>query len=114
MSLPFAVAQYVLQTAAAPLISAAVVPCCLGAAAVRLVCTRLGDGAATDERRLHHCVPASAEASRTLALARDVVAQAAVATLAVLAAVDAVLAEGTRLGTDGPLQSKQLAVTLGG
>lgn len=68
----------------------------------------------TDSSRLHQCVPASAEARRTLALARDVVAQAAVATLAVLAAVDAVLAEGARLGADRPLQSKQLAVTLGG
>lgn len=42
------------------------------------------------------------------------VAQSAVATLAVLAAVDAVLAERARLGTDRALRSKQLAVTLGG
>lgn len=73
-----------------------------------------GRGQGIDLSGLHQCVPASAEACRTLALARDVVAQSAVATLAVLAAVDAILAERARLGTDRPLQSKQLAVTLGG
>lgn len=56
--------------------------------------------------RLQHRVPAPAEAGRALALPRDVVAQPAVATLAVLAAVDAVLAQRARLGTDRALQSK--------
>lgn len=49
------------------------------------------------------CVPASAEASGAPALSRDVVAQSAVATGTVLAAVDAVLAEGARLGTNRTL-----------
>lgn len=48
-------------------------------------------------------VPASAEAGRTLALSRDVVAQSAVATLTVLAAVNAILAKRARLGANETL-----------
>lgn len=48
-------------------------------------------------------IPASAEAGGTLAISRDVIAHAAVATGAVLAAVDAILAKRTRLATNGTL-----------
>lgn len=48
-------------------------------------------------------IPASAEASGTLAITRDVIAHAAVATGAVLAAVDAILAKRARLGTNRTL-----------
>lgn len=49
-------------------------------------------------------IPASAEAGGTLAISRDVIAHAAVATGAVLAAVDAKLAKRARLGTNGTLR----------
>ena len=49
-------------------------------------------------------IPASAEAGGTLAISRDVIAHAAVATGAVLAAVDAKLAKRAWLGTNGTLR----------
>lgn len=55
------------------------------------------------KRRGVGIVPASAEAGRTLALSRDVVAQSAVATLTVLAAVNAILAKRARLGANKTL-----------
>lgn len=48
-------------------------------------------------------IPASAKAGGTLAISRHVIAHAAVATGAVLAAVDAVLAKRAWLGTNGTL-----------
>lgn len=52
-------------------------------------------------------LPASAEAGGALALPRHVIAQSAIATVTVLAAVNAVLAERARLGTDGTLWKKR-------
>lgn len=49
------------------------------------------------------CVPASTEASCALALPRDVVAQSAITTVTVLAAVDAILAKRAWLGTNWTL-----------
>lgn len=51
------------------------------------------------------CIPASTEASCALALPGDVVTQAAITTGTVLAAVDAVLAEGARLSTNETLKN---------
>lgn len=48
-------------------------------------------------------IPASAEAGGTLAISRDVIAHAAVATGAVFAAVDAILPKRARLSTNRTL-----------
>lgn len=48
-------------------------------------------------------IPASTEASRTLTISCDVITHAAIPTGAVLAAVDAILAERARLGTNRTL-----------
>ena len=50
-----------------------------------------------------YCLPPSTEASCTLALTRDVVTKAPITTGTVLAAVNAILAKWTRLGTNRAL-----------
>lgn len=55
-------------------------------------------------------IPASTEASGTLTISCDVVTHAAIPTGAVLAAVDAILAERAGLGTNGTLRNNSQQV----